>query len=619
MTDSLIIEAIINGDSNPIYKHYDRIKEISEFCRMITTGEGQEETVTSLRLSETDMQKKQRVRIYKTMTKYITSKVFRYMNMLRNIDDVKKRIEHPNASFLEKIDKQIKGFGGDYNLDDYLFQRCKYYEEVDPNALLIVEFEDELQIDGTLKRKVYPFEVKSENICSLVKEKGEIKEVVVRHAKKMPIKGNDNKDKTIDVFDFYLYAKGYTIIYERVEKQLIEEEGNQNFVSYFTKFSNDGNREKKEVYKIYFYKRPEMTMVMQWGKRLDSVTDNETLVSILDPARPQLEEIIYAKSELDLSVWLHVFQRVLMAGFPCKHVHDGNSCEGGQINGAECPSCHGHGVVYPTTSQDITHVALPEGLQNIPNLSNLIQYVSPPDSVPRLVMERITDILGQISNAIFDENIFAVGGLLVNPQKTATESIIDYSKLYNVFAEDTAHYSMMYEKIVTIIAAYMSDGTSSESLDELIVVHRFPKDFKFNTLDELISKYQIVKNAGLGFEILKAIKKQIIQKLYPDDKIEAQKTMARMDWQPFADKSEQEIQTILSNRTDTDFQKVLYDNFKDIFDDIEHEFYDPQFFEMNYAEQKKVVAQKVQQYIESVQLLTDATNQNDFFQIDATS
>jgi hypothetical protein len=72
--------------------------------------------------------------------------------------------------------------------------------------------------------------------------------------------------------------------------------------------------------------------------------------------------------------------------------------------------------------------------------------------------------------------------------------------------------------------------------------------------------------------------------------------LARQAWQPWPDKTPEEIVMFLTELPIDNPRRVLYENFVDIFREIESEEIDPPFYVKPRDMQKVIVEKKVNQY-----------------------
>jgi len=88
----------------------------------------------------------------------------------------------------------------------------------------------------------------------------------------------------------------------------------------------------------------------------------------------------------------------------------------------------------------------------------------------------------------------------------------------------------------------------------------------------------------------------IIEKQNEDNPQIVAAILARYDFLPFDDKSEEEVAQILSVRSPVDDQRVLRENWLEIFIEIENENIIAPFYLMTYEKKKAVVQAKVDQF-----------------------
>ena len=145
-----------------------------------------------------------------------------------------------------------------------------------------------------------------------------------------------------------------------------------------------------------------------------------------------------------------------------------------------------------------------------------------------------------------------------------------------------------FELVVRLMGQYMDIPLQK-------VDFRFPKDKKMKSLSVLLSDLSAAKASGAGYDVIRNIQLGIIEKQGEDNPMEVARIIARYDWLPFSDKTPEQTTMILATRSVLDFDRVLYENWTTIFNEIENENRVLEFHQLNYDKQKAKVAEKVEQ------------------------
>jgi hypothetical protein len=97
-------------------------------------------------------------------------------------------------------------------------------------------------------------------------------------------------------------------------------------------------------------------------------------------------------------------------------------------------------------------------------------------------------------------------------------------------------------------------------------------DYQFESEVDLIARYNTAKTAGLSQEILNSYETKILERQYRNNPYKIMLEKALMQHKPFSDKSESAIISILTNRANNDYDKVLWENWSKVREIISREF-----------------------------------------------
>jgi CRISPR/Cas system-associated protein Csx1 len=90
-----------------------------------------------------------------------------------------------------------------------------------------------------------------------------------------------------------------------------------------------------------------------------------------------------------------------------------------------------------------------------------------------------------------------------------------------------------------------------------------------------------------------------------NDPAKVAKLRASYKWLPFDEKSEEERAMILAGRSAFDSARVLYENWAEIFEEIENET--PDFYKFTHEKQQSVIEEKVEKWRGKIQLASEPT------------
>jgi hypothetical protein len=144
--------------------------------------------------------------------------------------------------------------------------------------------------------------------------------------------------------------------------------------------------------------------------------------------------------------------------------------------------------------------------------------------------------------------------------------MLEYQNIYDKLQPYTERISIIFERVVKLMANYYEFDVE--------VQHSFPVDYQFETEVDLISRYSTAKQAGLSQEILNSYETKILERQYRNNPYKVMLEKSLMKHKPFSDKSESAIISILTNRANNDYDKVLWENWAKVREIINREFED---------------------------------------------
>ena len=581
--DQLIQEHIVFGIS---HKHSKRIAEVKKFAWQIMTGEDQDEWVNKFRPSETKEQKAQRNNIYTNLTKYVVARPRKYWKKLARTDGVKITIEGKDDNKLEQLNNNFSNFYGGRSLEEYLHWKLEYCQFFNPNSFSIYERSDQRDESGEItKTIVYPIIVPSENVINEVYANGDLIILLVQYPRNEMILEKGNKPKQISLTDYVSYKAGQTVEYREVaNEQKADEtvnEGGEKLVL------RDYNNKNRHFVRFDYDTGTTEIPAISNGAYRDEETNQETNVTPFEPATDVFIDLIKNKSLLDVSVMLHVFLKKFVYVKHCTFSNQEGICKGGLINGSYdniCPSCHGSGKApIHTTDQEVVELAMPEKAEELLELAKLSHYELLPMDIVTFLHELVNESEQRVLKAIFNLDIFERAQI----NKTATEIINERDELYDVLQPFFNLVSAHFEKAHRLCAQYLE-------IPEFKVSHQAPKDYKMETLEQLIAEVGAMTQAGVGYDSINQVRRDILKKQYANNPNKILKIEAAEKWRPFADKSQEVAAMIISGKAPTDFYRVLFEHFTDIFVQIDETY--PEFYKLTYDKQKQILEKIVAQF-----------------------
>jgi hypothetical protein len=218
---------------------------------------------------------------------------------------------------------------------------------------------------------------------------------------------------------------------------------------------------------------------------------------------------------------------------------------------------------------------------------NKLAFEEPVDiTLPQFYEDMVDKDTERVMKAVLSAGVIE----MATGSGTATEQNYSYEALYDTLEPFEQKVSLTLELAYRVGAQYMEF--------DIRVDHRFPKDKRMKPLTELFGEMQLAKSSGAGYDAQRVIFENIIYKLNEDNPEEVTWMLARYDWQPWADKTEEQKTVIVTSRAPNDPERVLYENFLAIFREIEVE--QPDFAQMTYEMQKQIVDRKVAEFTQKI-------------------
>ncbi len=174
---------------------------------------------------------------------------------------------------------------------------------------------------------------------------------------------------------------------------------------------------------------------------------------------------------------------------------------------------------------------------------------------------------------------------------TATEKVLETDNLNDTLYPFARNYSAIWEFVVRDIATFTDLELG------LMLQHKFPNDFKFKTLTELMQELQLAKNAGAATSTISAIEDDINEILYSDRPEILKEIRIKNKINPFRGYSEANIRFIISQGNAPLSSRTLWENLESIFQDLENENQNPWLYDLTYDKIVEKVKLKTAEYI----------------------
>jgi hypothetical protein len=572
-----------------------KIVEIAEFWTKMTTGRSQDDIIIKFRPNESKQQKQQRINVTNTHTRYFSERIKTIYREVDRTDGIKDTLEYPDVEAsqakLKVLTDSVENYYGADSIDRFNDDYLLSYAGSDPNAFLLTNFK-EFDAD-TEKPEVYPTIISSQNIRSYGRDNNLLNHLAFDESFQI-------KDKTAGIH--YLFTKGFSYKLTEVIKG-IDVEGKEIITLEQYRTGDVGFnakiKGKKETQYIYeqFDSKMDSVPAIQFGW-VRSIEHNDELIleSYLLPAKELLIESIKDKSELDLTLTLHGIAKEIAYVPACNYKADNHKvCQGGIVNGSNCPKCSGTGKMpIHRSTQDILTIELPFDPSStmdaeIIDVSKLHQYIEIPANIIELLERRQEKGEAAIALALFNKNVFNQE----NMASIAVEAIIQNNKsVYN------ALYSYAAKRAEITVHQRECAAIYTDTQEGLINKRKYPSDFKLESLGELLTWRKMATDAGASIAILRKIDQAIMSK----QNINEPKQFARLKsiehLKPYYDRSESERLATVMLLPSNDIKRIAFLYFDDIIADMDTDPTYKDWAGKPYQEQRSIFSNIAEGYKE---------------------
>lgn len=591
-------DIIADTVTNNIYhKHYKHVCEYAEKMEILITGKGMDKLLKKFSRREDDVQFKQRCELTNAITPAVSSSIMTPFYKVGRSNNIIKSIsfesDNNKESKIKDVTEASLFYNGDKSLHRYLETRLVELNFSDPNSFIVTEFDQpEIGAQGELLYKVEPrpFEVSSHNAINYYYKNNILQWLIVKEYYNY----TELNGKVCEYSIYTIYFPDVAIKFTQIELtseaivtgKLIEfDSPNGKELKYY-------RADKKRFFEVEnFEYNAGFIPAVRVGYKPDLSTKGETMVSPMHDALCYFMKSIKTVSEFDLTMALHAFPQKFQYVQRCLGLNNLGCNNGQTTDGGTCTKCNGSGFAIHTSAQDGVVMRIPKDKQDIIDLQQLVHYESPPIDLLRFQDEFIFQLKNEARQAVFNSEIFTKSDVT----KTATELTLSMEAVYDTLFPYAENFSKVYKDILYIIARFVD-------VTDIIIEHRFPKDFKFKTTNELLNELKIANESGAPGYVRTELSMDIAAQQYIDKPLELKRIESKQKFYPFPDKTQTEIAFIVSSDLTTKYNKILYANFDNIFLDLEK---DAQVLGLNFysyppEKQKELLDEKVNLMIQEI-------------------
>lgn len=578
------------------HKHYDRVTHLADLYTKLITGNKIEELLKRFVRREDDALFEQRKELTHAITPAVSEAIMSPFYKVGRVNSIIKNWifekTEDDKSQREELTNAIAKYNGDKSLDQYLQTRFVELSFTDPNAFIVTEF-DQVPIgpQGEFLEKVSPrpFEVSSTEAINFFYDNNVLKWLIVR-LDIIYVEGGVEKPG----YSYTIYLPNNAIKFTRVASnraivpiEVVAVVETELGIQGYFKVS------ETELYLVEEFEYPANKVpAFRVGYKKDLVTKAETCVNPMHPALPYFMKTIKTVSEFDLTMALHAFPQKFQYAPRCLGESTEMPCDRGYTSeGKTCGKCKGTGYMIHTSAQDGVIIRLPKDPKDVVDLEQFVHYEYPPIDLLKFQDEFIKGLKEDALSAVFNSETYSKNEIV----KTATEVTTKKDNAYDTLFPFAENYSEAYKHTVATIARFID-------IKDLIVDHRFPKDFKFKTVSELLAELKMANESNAPGYIRQELSVDIAEKQFVDKPEELKRIKTKLKFYPFPDKTPTDIAFIISNNLTTKYNKVLWANFDQIFLEIENDMQGEEvdFYAMDAKLQKVKIDEKVKAIIDGI-------------------
>lgn len=548
------------------HENYTYITERTKAWRAIVSGKGINDYMQQFHRRETKEMFEQR----KELTKQITSAV------CKNVRDIEYKV--PRSNSIQRVvtvkdekgktalDQILKDFWGDSTFNDWMDLRWIELNDSDPNAFVVVEWKPFKKDEYAAP---YPFEVSSEQAVMYEYDNQKLQYLIA-------LTGDD----------YTGYFKDFTIKLEKVSQEVADrinlkddeeiqgQDAEGNAVLYV--------KLKDVIYKVIEPIPHNLGYVpaFQPGYVRDLATNGHSFLPPWWAAESVLMNLIKSKSELDLTIALHVFPQKIEYSPRCGHT----GCNGGYLpDGKMCNHCKGSGFeTTHTSAQDIIRVTMPKDKDDMLPLEGFIHYVYPPIDLVKFMDEYVDKLSQRAMQFVFNSEIYSREAVA----ETATGKNIDMQAVYDTLYPMAKAMSRDWEFMIKCIGDITTIQVSAS--------FTFSKDFKLKSLDGYYADLQTL--SGVSGFVKSNIEDDIARITYADNPLELEKYFTKKAFFPFPGETPESIALKMTQNYVPEFYKTLYSCYGWVFDEIERTE-GVGYYKLNRVKQWEILKAKIDEMI----------------------
>lgn len=532
------------------HKYYERVCKLATLYKQIMTNEDTDPLFRQVVKREESEWFKQRKRLTNLVLMPISNHIRQPLTKVSRSNDLKREIKYKDDATGTKtaeIETLLHHYQGDKSLEDYTRNRLIDLSDIDPNGWIVQEWPT---VDKPSDKRVqpYPYEVSSQEAVMFEYLQYTLQYLVVKY----------KLDEKKELFKYTIYGQNQTVIFTQIEREKAEKVLTQ--VDEVQIYDNQMyiciNRYDYYAITISIPHNLGYVPATRAGYIPDLYTNGTTFVNVFHKATPYLLDTVKSKSEKDLTFALHTFPKLLQYEQTCP------VCGGSRtnVNGEICGACKGTGTMITTSTQDVTTFPMPRDKEEFIDLNGLVAFVRPPTDIIQVMIDNLDKLKQDAFEAVWGKNTFVEGAGQVTAEQIISQENSKYDNLFRC-AEHICNYWTFAAKTIAKVTALDAN---------LEIWMSVGKEFSVRSKEELTLIYKTQKDAGMSSDVVTKTEREIMKLDLSNEPYQLRRYDIRSLFRPFSDKTAEQINVILSDKTETTLEdRVLWKNYDSIWDSLE--------------------------------------------------
>lgn len=595
--------------NNVKHKYKKHCEEISLFWKSMVTGIGQDCFIISYRLSESDNQKKQRIRLHIPESVGVVNQMITTGKQINRTDNISEEWIGKDED-IAQVKERLMCYDGEDTLETYWDEKNIQLNTWDPNAFNLndaFEFDEANEKPFVFPTVIYsaaPQKIKQENKDmkeeTLLQQShphwrdyeyyNKILQYLIYDDTESLVTTVDGQVAVTDTQVYWCISKGQACKLTMVPKgydyrthieesdgdaQMIDLKETEKIMAKVPKradieldITSSGTHYILEV----FDTKTNFVPARRVGYFKDPLTNGDVFESWLYGSKYSLIDLARKKAELDVSIATKGYVKTYQYVPTCSHIdkEDPNDCclDGTMSKSlSACPKCSGTGKkkIKHSSPQDLITFDLtyrePAEEEDLIDLSKLIHNVAIPKEALEMTKQLVEECKVNCSKNVFNTNIFNRSEVV---SMTATEARAMNAPINNVLWEFATAKANNIKFSIHSIADFM------DFHDIVKYLRKYSSDFGLETVTEILTMIKCAKDAGSHSEVVKALTMKLLSKLNRDNPERLNKIAVQECYRPFAGLSDSERVSKTSSLPELDSKKILCLYFDDIFRYIDH-------------------------------------------------